>query len=411
MPVVKQDHRSLGELARQAAEGDRAAFEALYRATAEAQYFQAVALLRDEHLAMDAVQESYLALHHALPDIEKPQAVVAYLNRCTFQCCRRLQRKAGRVVPVGEEALEQLPQRASTEELGRRETALALQQELARLPEEQRLIVIRHYYLGERLADIAAEMGMSLSTVKRQLRQAKARLRRGLGQLAVVPLGLALPRQLQTAAHTLGSRAALPPAPVQGRISGWAVGAGATLTAAVTLLAAQLLAAPGLTAVAPGETPARTAMLEAVIRGRPVDGVLAEGPGGESAWMVGPEGGRYTLPVGENGRYTLTAFAGERAVCSAAVTVGCIDREGPVPRSAALQEGRLSVALEEDPAGLDAEGCYLCRGEARYPLQPEGEQLVLEQTLPSGDYLLVLTDRLGNQSETPLSLASPPAEQ
>ena len=127
--------------------------------------------------------------------------------------------------------------------------------------------------------------------------------------------------------------------------------------------------------------------------------------------MVGPEGGRYTLPVGENGRYTLTAFAGERAVCSAAVTVGCIDREGPVPRSAALQEGHLSVALEEDPAGLDAEGCYLCRGEARYPLQPEGEQLVLGQSLPSGDYLLVLTDRLGNRSETPLSLAPPPAEQ
>ena len=53
--------------------------------------------------------------------------------------------------------------------------------------------VIRHYYQGERLADIATEMGMSLSTVKRQLRQAKGRLRRGLGQLAVVPLGLALP--------------------------------------------------------------------------------------------------------------------------------------------------------------------------------------------------------------------------
>ena len=60
------DHRSLGELARRAAEGDKAAFDALYRATAEAQYFQAVALLRDEHLAMDAVQESYLALHLSL---------------------------------------------------------------------------------------------------------------------------------------------------------------------------------------------------------------------------------------------------------------------------------------------------------------------------------------------------------
>ena len=47
----------------------------------------------------------------------------------------------------------------------------------------------------------------------------------------------------------------------------------------------------------------------------------------------------------------------------------------------------------------------------RYPLQPEGEQLVLGQSLPSGDDLLVLTDRLGNQSETPLSLASPPTEQ
>ena len=36
MPVAKQDHRSLGELARRAAEGDKAAFDALYRATAEA---------------------------------------------------------------------------------------------------------------------------------------------------------------------------------------------------------------------------------------------------------------------------------------------------------------------------------------------------------------------------------------
>ena len=189
------------------------------------------------------------------------------------------------------------------------------------------------------------------------------------------------------------------------------MGASATLTAAAALLAAQMLAAPTLTADVPGEASVRTAVLEAAVHGRPVDGVLVEGPGGETAWMAEPEGGRYTLPVGENGRYTLTAFAGERAVCSAAVTVGCIDREGPVPRSAALQEGRLSVALEEDPAGLDAEGCYLCQGEARYPLRLQGEQLVLEQTLPSGDYLLVLTDKLGNRSETPLSLASPPAER
>lgn len=411
MPVAKQDHRSLGELARRAAEGDKAAFDALYRATAEAQYFQAVALLRDEHLAMDAVQESYLALHHALPGIEKPQAVVAYLNRCTFQCCRRLLRKEEQAVPVEEETLDRLPQRASTEELGRREAALALQQELARLPEEQRLIVIRHYYQGERLADIAAEMGMSLSTVKRQLRQAKSRLRRGLGQLAVVPLGVALPRQLQKAAHTLGSRASLPPAPVRGQVSVWAVGASATLTAAAALLAAQMLAAPTLTAGVPGEASVRTAVLEAAVRGRPVDGVLVEGPGGETAWMAEPEGGRYTLPVGENGRYTLTAFAGERAVCSAAVTVGCIDREGPVPRSAALQEGRLSVTPEEDPAGLSEEDCYLCQGEARYPLRLQGERLVLEEALPSGDYLLVLTDKLGNRSETPLSLASSPAER
>ena len=70
-------HKQLGRWLEQAQQGDEGAFAKLYAATVEAQYYQAMALLGNPHLADDAVQDSYASLYKNAANIRDPQAVVA----------------------------------------------------------------------------------------------------------------------------------------------------------------------------------------------------------------------------------------------------------------------------------------------------------------------------------------------
>ncbi|MEG0378530.1 MAG: RNA polymerase subunit sigma, partial [Eubacterium sp.] len=60
--MEKIDYQYLGELLERAQQGDRDAFDTLYKKTYKRQYLVACSFLNDEFLAEDALQEIYLSV-------------------------------------------------------------------------------------------------------------------------------------------------------------------------------------------------------------------------------------------------------------------------------------------------------------------------------------------------------------
>ena len=77
-------HQQLGKLLVRAQQGDSAAFDALYRATAPVQMSQICLYMGTSQGVEDLLQEVYLTLWKHLPEIQRPEALVAYLNRTTY---------------------------------------------------------------------------------------------------------------------------------------------------------------------------------------------------------------------------------------------------------------------------------------------------------------------------------------
>lgn len=87
------DYKYIAKLVSRAQIGDSDAFAELYAATYKRQYLYAYRYLKDEYLAQDALQETYiLALKH-LADLKDPTWVISWLNQINFRICYNLHRK------------------------------------------------------------------------------------------------------------------------------------------------------------------------------------------------------------------------------------------------------------------------------------------------------------------------------
>lgn len=394
MEEKRMGHRQLEQLLLRAREGDEQAFAQLYRATCRAQWVQARALLGSDALAEEAVQESYLSLFRHMGELGNPRALVAYLNRSTYFASQNLRRVEARRAASGEELLDSLPDRdphilpeAASDRRGR---TAALLSALDKLPQRQRQAVVLRYFQRQTLPQIAAVLGCSEMTVKRELDRAKKALRGNLsGWLpAVLPLGIAL------------RRAGEQPSPWQlGEVHLPMAGGAAGLVLAVTAGIA-LLPAPKILETAVWQAEGRA-------------GLTARVAGAETVWLEDGDGNRYALERGEdgfsllpvkNGSYTLQAEGSNGRRVQTAVSVAGADEEPPALAEAYSQAGLVTVRLT-DPAGVDWERSFLlgADGALYRPLEAEGERARFD--LPSGHYTLVAQDLLGNRGEGELTVS------
>ena len=88
-------------------------------------------------------------------------------------------RKAGKE-PVFEEDLMIVSGCDPERELTKKEEAEILRKTLNELPEPDRTVFIRHYYGGEKTAQIGERMGLSPNTVQSKLKRGREKLRRVL---------------------------------------------------------------------------------------------------------------------------------------------------------------------------------------------------------------------------------------
>jgi RNA polymerase sigma-70 factor (ECF subfamily) len=135
----------------------------------------AVAILCDEHLAEEAVNDAFVrALRHRR-DFGGRGSLEAWLWRIVVNEARRRRSAESRTIPMQRALLESAPPAAN----GHRESG-ALAAVVAALPERQRLTLFLRYYADLDYEAIADALGVKPGTVAATLHAAHAALRRQL---------------------------------------------------------------------------------------------------------------------------------------------------------------------------------------------------------------------------------------
>ena len=171
-PVM--DPHDLEELLRQIALGSQQAFEELYRATDSAIYGYALSLTKNHHEAQDIMMDTYLKIRcaaHLYMPMGKPMALILTITK---NIARTKLRSAGRQIPL--DNLEETTPSFDRDS----EEAVALEQAMKVLGDQERQILILHAVTGLKHREIAEMLGMPLATVLSKYARSLKKLKKAL---------------------------------------------------------------------------------------------------------------------------------------------------------------------------------------------------------------------------------------
>src|SRR5262245_20800078 len=154
--------------------GSEAEFTAYVQERRASLYATAYHLTGDRYEAEDLLQSALFSTYRAWDRITDKAAVGGYLRRTMTN----LHISAWRRRKVNEYPTEELPETAGdTDAMGGTELRTVLWQALAKLPENQRTMLVLRYYEGRTDPEIADILGISVGTVKSSIWRALRRLR------------------------------------------------------------------------------------------------------------------------------------------------------------------------------------------------------------------------------------------
>lgn len=178
------------ELLERCRRGDLAAFNEVVAAYQDQVYNLCLRMLGAPQPAEDATQDAFLSAYRKIATMRGPSARSWLLRIAANTCIDELRRRKRRpqvsldaAIPTeeGERAIDVPDSAHGPEQLAvRSELWEALQAELLRLPEDQRLAIVLCDIEGLSYEEIAATMGGSLGTVKSRISRGRARLREWL---------------------------------------------------------------------------------------------------------------------------------------------------------------------------------------------------------------------------------------
>jgi len=178
------------DLVRRAQRGDAEAFDALVRPRLDPAYRLAVAILRSEVDAQDAVQDAFLAAWRHLRQLHDPGRLDAWLQRIVVNQCRMSLRhrhvvrvrEIAELHPTSDRVLSGEPTQPGADD------GLAdadhVRMAFAHLDADQRVILVLHHVEDRPVAEIAATLRVPVGTVKWRLHAARQALERALGEVA-----------------------------------------------------------------------------------------------------------------------------------------------------------------------------------------------------------------------------------
>lgn len=165
------------KLIRKVAAGDQDAITELYELTYSSVYKTVKSMIADEDTVLDIVQDSFIKGFQSLDQLDAPENFRAWMKRiATNKAKDHLKKKKpilftdmasedGEDIDFRDDCLDHCPE----EVLDRKETARLMQEILATLSEDQRLVIGMFYYEEMSVREIAETLGCSENTVKSRL--------------------------------------------------------------------------------------------------------------------------------------------------------------------------------------------------------------------------------------------------
>ena len=168
------------KLVLQAAQGNKAAFGALYEETGRTVYFSCLKLLGDPQLAEDINQETYLTALQKLGTLAQPENFPAWVNRIGINLCKMHFRNNSAPEDNSEEIIEEIPDEGLIPEEyvsndAKRKIIMDIIDTV--LTEEQRRSVILYYFDMLTVPDIAEVMNCTTGTVTSRLSAARKKIK------------------------------------------------------------------------------------------------------------------------------------------------------------------------------------------------------------------------------------------
>lgn len=165
--------------------GEYDAFGALFEAYQDRVYSIALRFAGDRAAALDIAQETFLKLFSRIKDYRGEASFDSWLYRLVANSCLDQRRRGRRWVPFLDELLGAFQSPGSTvlQELLQAETRDRVQEAVAKLPPDLRIVVVLRYTEGLPYEAIAEIVGCPEGTVASRLNRAHKILERRLAKL------------------------------------------------------------------------------------------------------------------------------------------------------------------------------------------------------------------------------------
>ena len=180
--MAQLDYQYIEGLVEQVQQGDSNAFAELYAATYQKQYFAAYKYLRDDFLAQDALQETYITALKNINSLRDAKLFISWLNQINFHTCYDMCKKLNSQYGVVDSDQLELTRDDNIEHnpedvYERNDEVRKLREAIDRLPFLEKQVIVLRYYNDMKLEEIAKALSISRSTVKRYLQSAKEKLK------------------------------------------------------------------------------------------------------------------------------------------------------------------------------------------------------------------------------------------
>jgi len=151
-----------------ASEGDQLAFASLVRKCQGTMYSAAMAILRNEQDALDAMQDAALKAWKKLPSLKERAYFQTWITRITIRCATDIARKRKPEFSILTDA--PAPREHASERVD-------IERAMDALDEKTRLCATLYYLEDMPVEHVAKAVGARVGTVKSRLHRARAKLR------------------------------------------------------------------------------------------------------------------------------------------------------------------------------------------------------------------------------------------
>lgn len=175
------------ELIRRTADGDRSAFTELMRRHEDMVFAVCLRMMRNREAALDAAQDTFLALWRKADRYHGDAAVSTWLYRVCVNTCldqlRKMKRRHTEPLPEHHDP----PDAAAQDPFEAADARPMLEAALASIPEEFRAAVILSDLEGLALAEVADILEIPVGTVKSRIHRGRRALAEHLGNFPSPP--------------------------------------------------------------------------------------------------------------------------------------------------------------------------------------------------------------------------------